>query len=97
MVSLGVRQGDTRTYSTRHRSVRAKHSLQMLDDPRCRLAVPFRWDRALFPLPCHQSREGRRQLARIGTNEFVRPDRDGLEPLGVISQGQARYAQYGRL
>ena len=26
-----------------------------------------------------------RQLARIGSNQFVRPNRDGLGPLGVVA------------
>ena len=74
-----------------------QQSIKMLDDPLCRLAIPFRRDRALFPRPRHQPCSCRRQLARIGPDEFVRADRDGLGTLGVISQGQARYAQYGRL
>ena len=69
----------------------------MLDDPLCRLAVPFGRDCSLLPLPCHESCERRRQLARIGPNEFVGPHRDGLGPLGIIAQGQARYAEHGGL
>ena len=60
----------------------------MLDDPLGRLAVPFGRNRTLFPLPCHQSRQRGRQLARIGPDEFVRPDRDGLGTFGVVAQGQ---------
>ena len=69
----------------------------MLDDPHGRLAVPFGRNYAFFPLPRHQACQGRRQFARIGPNEFVRSDRDGLGSLGVVAQGQAGYAQYGGL
>ena len=58
----------------------------MLDDPRCRLAVPFGRNRALFPLAGHQSRQRGRQLARIGADEFVRPNRDGLGTFRVVAQ-----------
>ena len=68
----------------------------MLDNPLCCFAVPFWRNRTCFPLPCHQSRQRRWQLARIGSNQFVRPDRDGLRAFSVVTQGQARYAEYGR-
>ena len=54
-------------------SVRDKKPFQMLGDPLCGFAVPFRRDRAFFLLPCHQSCQRGRQLAGIGHNEFVRP------------------------
>ena len=57
----------------------------MLDDPLRSLAIPFRRNGPLFPLPCHQSREDRRQFARVGTNEFVRPNRDSLGTLCLSS------------
>ena len=66
-------------------SVRDKHSFQMLDDPRCRLAVPFGRNRTFFPLPCHQSCQCRRELVWIGSNEFVRPDRDGLRTFSIVA------------
>lgn len=37
----------------------------------------------------------RETLARIGSKELVRPNRDGFRAFGVVAQGQARYAQYG--
>ena len=70
---------------------------RVLHNPLGCFAVPFRRDRAFFPLPCHQSCQRRRQLAWIGANEFVRPDRDGLGTFGVVAQSQAGYAQYGGL
>ena len=69
----------------------------MLDNPLCRLSIPPQRNRAFLPLPRHQSRERGRELARIGSNEFVGPNRDGLGPLGIIAQGQARHAKYGGL
>ena len=57
----------------------------MLDNPRCRLAVPFGRNRTFFPLPCHQSRQRGKQFAWIGANEFIRPNRDGLWPLSVVA------------
>ena len=65
--------------------LRDQHSLQTLDDPLCAFAVPFRKDRAFFLLPCHQSCQRGRQLAGIGPNEFVRPNRDGLGTFGVVA------------
>ena len=38
-------------------SVTCQQSLQRLDDPRCRFAVLFWRDLALFPLTRHQARE----------------------------------------
>ena len=64
-------------------SVRDKQPFQTLDDPLCGFAVPFRRDRAFFLLPCHQSCQRGRQLAGIGPNEFVRPNRDGLGTFGL--------------
>ena len=58
----------------------------MLDDPLYRFAVPFRRDRSFFPLPWHQSRQRGRKLARIGADEFVSPNGDGLGTLGVVMQ-----------
>jgi hypothetical protein len=77
-------------------SLTHQQPLQMLDDPLRRLAVPFRRDRAIFPLPRHQSCQCRRQLAWIGTNEFVRADGDGLGTFGVATQSQARQGFDGR-
>ena len=51
-------------------------------------AVPLGGGSRLFPLPCHQSHQRGRELARIGANEFVGADRDGLWPLGVVAQHQ---------
>lgn len=62
----------------------------MLEKPFCRFAVPFRRDGSLFPLPCHQSRHGWRELAWIGADEFVRVDHDGLGTFGVIAQRKNR-------
>ena len=58
----------------------------MLDNPLRRFAAPFKRNRAFFPSPCHQSRQRGRQLARIGADEFVRPNRDGIRSLGVVAQ-----------
>jgi len=60
----------------------------MLDDPLGRLAIPFRRNRALFPLAGHQSRQRRRKVAWIGSNKFIRSNRDGLGTLCVVAQGQ---------
>jgi hypothetical protein len=57
----------------------------MLDDPRCRLAIPLGGDRAFLPLPCHQSRQRRRQLARVGPDKFIRSDRDGFGTFRVVA------------
>jgi hypothetical protein len=51
---------------------------KILDDPHCCIAVPFLTNCVFFPLSCHQSCQRRRQLARISSNEFVRPNRYGL-------------------
>ena len=59
----------------------------MFDDPLCRFSIPFGRDRGFFPLPFHQSRQRGRKLVRIGADEFVRPNRDGLGPFGVVAQG----------
>ena len=49
-----------------------QQSFQMLDNPLCRFAVPFRRDRAFFPVPCHQSRQCGRQLAgSVPISSFV--------------------------
>ena len=88
MEDLAMRQDRTTRFLHAPASVRSQYSFQMLDDPLGRLAIPFRRNRALFPLSRHQSRQRRRQLTRIRSNEFVRPDRDGLWPLGVVTQGR---------
>ena len=62
--------------------------LQMCHDSLRRFPVPFRRNGALLPLPGHQAREGRREFARIGSDQLVGPDRHGLRPFGVIAQGQ---------
>jgi len=52
--------------------------------------LPSHWgggDLAFFSLPCHQSRQRGRKLARVGSNEFIHPNRDGLWSLGVVAQG----------
>jgi hypothetical protein len=52
-----------------------------------------------FPMWCGENHEtvgsyhngscgGRRQLARIGPDEFIRPNRDSLGTLCVVAQGQ---------
>ena len=58
----------------------------MLDDPPCRFAVPLGRNCAFFPLPCHQSRQRGRKFAWIDADEFIRPNRDGFWPLGVVTQ-----------
>ena len=65
----------------------------MFNNPLGRLAIPLQRNCPLFPLSRHQSRQRRRQLAWVGPNEFVRPDRDGLWPLGVVTQGEAGFAE----
>jgi hypothetical protein len=67
-------------------SVIDQHSLQVLDYPRCRFAVSFWRDRAFLPLPCNQSRQRGRQLARVNPNQFVHQKRDGLRTLDVVMQ-----------
>lgn len=58
----------------------------MLDDPLRRFAIPSQRDRAFFLLPRHQSRQRGRKLTRIGHNQLVRHDPDGLGTLGVVMQ-----------
>ena len=68
--------------------LRDQHSLQALDDPLCHFAVPFRRNRTSFFPAGHQSRQRGRQLARIGFNKFVRPNRDGLWPVQRVNRCQ---------
>ena len=58
----------------------------MLDDPLRSLAIPFGRNRTFSPLPCHQLCQRRRELARIGPDEFVGADHDGLGTFGVVAQ-----------
>src|SRR5262245_3318535 len=71
----------------------SQQSFEMLDNPLRRFAIPERGDRALLPLPFHESCERGRELVWIGPNEFIGADRDGLRPLSSIAQGEARYAK----
>ena len=54
----------------------------MLDNPPYHLT----WRDCFFPLARYQSRERWRPLARVNPNQFVPPNRDGLETLGVVMQ-----------
>lgn len=69
----------------------------MLADPLGRLAGPFWRDRAVFRLPRHRSAQGGKRFAWIGPDESDRPERDGLGPFGVVTQGQAGDSEHGRL
>lgn len=60
----------------------------MSHDALCRVAVPFGRNRAFLPLPGHHARKGRREFARIGSDQLVGPDRDGFRPFCVVMQGQ---------
>ena len=62
----------------------------MSHNPLLRLAVPFWWDRAFLPFPCHQLGEHRRQFAQIGTDEFVGADGDGFWAFSVVTQDETR-------
>ena len=68
----------------------------MLDDPLRSLAIPFGRNRTFFPLPCHQSCQRRREIARIGSNKFVGADRGGFGTFRVVAQSEAGYAKHGR-
>lgn len=71
--------------------------LQVCHDSLRRSTVPFQRNGALLPLTGHQARKGGREFARIGSDQLVGPDRDGLRPFGVVAQGQAWDAEHGRL
>jgi len=60
----------------------------MFHHPLRRFPVPLGRNRALLPLAGHHAREGGREFARIGSDQLVGPDRDGLGSFGVIAQGQ---------
>ena len=60
----------------------------MLNDPLELLAVPF-GKVALFSTGHSLLVPARAAVFRIGANEFVRPNRDGLGTFGVVMQGQA--------
>ena len=51
----------------------------------------------LFSTVLPQSRQRRRQVSRIDPNEFVRPNCDGLRPLGTVAEGQTGHAEHGGL
>jgi len=62
-----------------------------------RFAVPGWGDSPDSPLARHYSCRRGRQLARIGPDEFVRPDRDSLGTLDIVAECQARHAWHGGL
>ena len=56
-----------------------------------RFPAPFGRNGARLPLPGHHARKGRREFARIGSDQFVGPDRHGLRSFGVIMNSQASF------
>ena len=60
----------------------------MCHDALRRFPVPFGRNGALLPLSGHHARKGRREFARIGSDQLVGADCDGLGSFGVIAQGQ---------
>jgi hypothetical protein len=74
-----------------HGLSRGEQRSQVSHDALCRVAVPFGRNRAFLPLPGHHARKGRREFARIGSDQFVGPDRHGLRPFGVIMNSLASF------